>query len=282
MKCRLTFWLLAVLLGTMFFSNACADPNQYVFAVVGDIQPPGDGAYKQVTKDIIAQIAASPAKFVVFAGDLVSGTNPQRWIEFDELTKPLRDAGKTMYAILGNNDVESAAMIAGFTERFGARYQVVQQPGVSLILLDSEAKTDGYRDWDLGDEQTTWLQTRPWTENVEIGKRPLLFFFTHRPPYRSEIMKMDPGNKYGQDKSELAQMLVKFGADAVFSGHEHLYEKRETDTCTFYITGGGGGNLLPVGYYHYLLVTVSPGKPSFKVKDIKVKSDEPRRNPFQR
>jgi hypothetical protein len=87
-------------------------------------------------------------------------------------------------------------------------------------------------------------------------------------------MKMDPTGKYGRNKPKIARLLESLGADAVFSGHEHLYEKLKNNNVFYYITGGGGGALLTSGFHHFLLVTVYPEKKKWKVKVVKVKTDE--------
>jgi predicted phosphodiesterase len=268
MKRLRAFVLCLALLAVLF---GCQPDKSYVFAVVGDLQPPEGEGYRPATREIVAQIAGSPAEFVVIVGDLVSGSEPKRWDEFDALVKPIRDANKPIYAVLGNNDAETPEMVSGFLTRFEKRYQMIGKPGLSLVLLDSEAHADGYRDWELGDEQLTWLENKPWRDNLDAGLHPPLFLFLHRPIYRSEVMKADPTGKYGRDKSDLARLFEKLGVDAVFSGHEHLYEKREVEDVTYFIAGGGGGKLLPTASHHFLLVTVYPTKGKWKAKVVKIK-----------
>lgn len=272
MICRRVRWVIVIaLLLAACWSAACNDAPHYVFAVVGDLQQPGDADYRPVSSLIARQVAASEACFVVLVGDLIFGVGPQKWEQFDRLAQPLRDAGKTLYAIPGNHDGESPEMAAGFAERFGDRHRVVQQPGLSLVLLDSEPLGDAV-DWSLGDAQTAWLKSKPWLTSAD--PRPLLFFFVHRPPYRSPFFRHhDPDQKYEPEKPEIGGLLTSLGADAVFSGHEHLYAKQRRDGAVFYIAGGGGGTLL-AGQHHYLLVTVYPEKRRWKVRKINVRADK--------
>jgi len=256
-----------------FISIGCTKTEPYVFAVVGDLQQPNDRGYKPVTHKITKQIAASEAEFLVIVGDLVAATGNQKWEQFDELVEPIREAGKEIYAAIGNNDSGSKAMSEGFLERFDKHYQVISKPGLWLVLLDSENQTHGYRDWQLGYEQTEWLRNKPWKDNLAGSPNGLLFFFLHRPTYRSKLMKGDVTGKYGRDKPEIAHLLDDLGADVVFSGHEHLFEKNEIGDVTYFITGGGGGVLLK-GHHHFLLVTIFPNKKKWKVKVVKLKTDE--------
>ncbi len=248
--------------------------NSYQFAVVGDFQQPENQGYKKVSHEIIRQISESEAGFVVIVGDSIGGRGEDKWSQFDELVRPLHDSGKQLYAVIGNNDCGAAYKIDGFVNRFGERHKYVVIPGLTMVMLDSELQSYGNRNWRLGEDQKRWLEDQPWNEHPEHRLDNLLFFFVHRPIFRSKLMKMDPTGKYGRSKPKIAQLLKSLGANAVFSGHEHLYENREKNDVEYYITGGGGGDLLMTGFHHFLLVTVYPEKKKWKVKVVKVKTDE--------
>ncbi len=269
---RYTQWALIGIILIAFLS--CADKSAYQFAVVGDFQPPDDDGYKKVSHEIVKRITDSRARFVVIVGDLISGRDPVKWEQFDDLVRPIRDAGKEIYAVIGNNDCESKDTAAGFENRFGERYQYVNRSGLSMVFMDSEVHSQGYRNWQLGNEQIDWLEERPWEQDPSYNRDQLRFFFIHRPIFRSKLMRMDLTGKYGRSKPDIAERLKTLGTDAVFSGHEHLYEEKEVDGVTYFITGGGGGDLLTSGFHHFLLVTVSPEKKSWKVKVVKVETDE--------
>jgi len=268
---------IAVLLGFVLVIPSlagCREEPRYVFAVVGDFQQPdGSVKYRPVSYKIVEEIVAGKAEFVVILGDLVGGKDPRTWEEFDRLVQPLRDANKEIYAIIGNNDVVTKEQAAGWVKRFGERTRVVTKPGLQLVLLDSEKHALSYRNYELGAEQIAWLQEKPWVKE-DAGADPLLFFCLHRPVWRSEFMKLDIHHRYGFDKPDIAKLLEDLGADAVFSGHEHLYEEREREGTTYYISGGGGGELrIPTAYFHYLLVTIYPESHKYKVEVVKVDND---------
>ncbi len=272
--CKMLWYIIRLLVLSLLCTLLCCTNNSYKFAVVGDFQQPDNQGYKKVSHEIVRQISESEADFVVIVGDLIAGTGEDKWSQFDELVKPIHDSGKQLYAVIGNNDCYSKKMIDGFRNRFGERYKTAVRPGLILVMMDSEFQSYGNRDWQLGSDQTKWLERRPWNEYPDYSSDHLLFFFVHRPIYRSKIMKMDPTGKYGRSKPKIAQLLESIGADAVFSGHEHLYEKREKNDVFYYIIGGGGGDLLTSGFHHFLLVTVYPEKKKWKVKVVKVKTDE--------
>ncbi len=263
--------LLVCTLILLLACSACSRGPHYVFAVVGDLQQPGARPYRAATYEIARRLAAGDARLVVIVGDLIDGASPAQWDEFDRLVKPIRDAGKEIYAVIGNHDNASPETAAGFEARFPRR-QVIHQPGLALVMLDSEAQS-GDRDWSLGDEQTAWLRTKPWSTGATEA-HPLLFFFVHRPPHRSKFFaELDPQQRFLPEKADLARLLVDSGADAVFSGHEHLYSRRKFDDVDFIISGGGGGDLLK-GAYHYLLITVYPEARKWKLKKVNVEAGQ--------
>ncbi|MDP8225534.1 MAG: metallophosphoesterase [Candidatus Lernaella stagnicola] len=266
---------LGCVLVCVFFCASCTDPDAYTFAVVGDFQQPDGGkGYKPVSHKIVREIAAAKPEFVVIVGDLIAGRGQERWQEFDELVKPITEAGTPIHAVIGNNDLHSKTMGEGFDTRFTTRRQVVAKPGLWLVLLDSEQFADGYADYKLGEEQTAWLNGKPWRAELAAGPDPLLFFVVHRPVWRSKPMERDVTHKYGRDKPEIASLLERLGADVVLGGHEHLYERIDKDNATYFITGGGGGKLIPVyGYHHFMLVTISPNKHRWSEKVVKVDAD---------
>lgn len=271
------FWIVFFLFAITLFSFlllSCSDPETYTFAVVGDFQQPSGHGYKKVSHEIANRIASGKATFVVIVGDLISGTGDYKWDQFDHLVKPIHDANKEIYAVIGNNDCGSETMVEGFEERFGERFQIICKTGLTLVLLDSEMQPNILRDFQLRSNQIEWLERRPWKIDCDINPDPLLFVFVHRPIYRSKIMQLDKGMRYGRDKPEIASLLNNIGTDVVFSGHEHIFQKNKKDNVTYFITGGGGGDLLKTGFHHYLLVTVCPNKRKWKVKVVKVKTDE--------
>jgi DNA repair exonuclease SbcCD nuclease subunit len=263
--------VLLVLLVAVFASFGLAqnDASTFHFVVVGDLQQPRfKGDYQAVTYRIIREIAAADADFVVIAGDCVRADKAteedaaQVWRQFDALVQPVRAAGKAIWAVPGNHDMWRPSVAHGFDERFGKRYQVFVHKQTGFILLDSESDRTSVAFRYLGWPQWRWLRTEPWRD-ATAGDPTLLFAFIHRPVFRAEIGLLDFA---GHDQLDLAHFLARHRFAAVFAGHEHLYEHREVDGVQYFITGGGGGRLLPTGFHHYLLVTADPRNRTFQVQ----------------
>ena len=99
--------------------------------------------------------------------------------------------------------------------------------------------------------------------------------FLHRPLY-TDLGKghhaHDSLDKYPESRDMLDALFAEFKVDAVFSGHEHYYERRTVDGIFYIITGGGGAPIYDKeeygGFNHFVLVTVDGDKMSAEVVDI--------------
>ena len=75
--------------------------QKFTFVAYGDTRT-NPLAHAAVIKEIIGL----HPEFVLQSGDLVSdGGNPKQWAEFEEITKPLRDAHIAYYPARGNHDL---------------------------------------------------------------------------------------------------------------------------------------------------------------------------------
>jgi len=63
--------------------------------------------------------------------------------------------------------------------------------------------------------------------------------FHHHPPYSS-------GGKHGSDKAlrkVVEPIFLKYGVNAVFTGHDHFYERIKPQKGIYYFVSGAGGKL---------------------------------------
>jgi hypothetical protein len=65
---------------------------------------------------------------------------------------------------------------------------------------------------------------------------------------------------------------VKYKVTAVFSGHEHMYIRKNVDGVNYIITGGGGAPLYAKdedgGFHHFVHMTVDGNRVSGEVLDM--------------
>ncbi|MCM3900239.1 MAG: metallophosphoesterase, partial [Pyrinomonadaceae bacterium] len=79
-----------------------------------------------------------------------------------------------------------------------------------------------------------------WLENeLAKDKSEWKITFHHHPPYSS-------GGKHGSDsalRKVVEPIFVKYGVNAVFTGHDHFYERIRPQKGIYYFVSGAGGKL---------------------------------------
>jgi 3',5'-cyclic AMP phosphodiesterase CpdA len=192
------------------------------FAVIGD-----SGTGKREEYEVAAKIAASRAKFpfdfVLMLGDNLYGSDGVKDFEkkFEKPYGPLLAANVKFYATLGNHDDPARQLSYKHFNMGGKKYYSFKpKDGVRFFSLDSN-----YMD----KAQLQWLDN----ELKASGSEWKIVFF-HHPIYSS-------GEKHGSNvelRSVLEPVLVKYGVDAVFTGHEHFYERTKPQKgITHFIVG---------------------------------------------
>ena len=201
-------------------------PDSLKFAIIGDSGTGSSSQYK-VAEKLIASHAKFPYEFVLMMGDnLYSGNGPKDYQKkFEEPYKPLLDSGLKFYAALGNHDNTDERNYKPFNMGGQRYYTFKPKNGVRVFALDSN-----YMD----QPQLQWLEK----ELTASGSDWKIVFF-HHPLYSS-------GGTHGSDfqlRAQLEPMFLKHGVDAVFSGHEHFYERIKPQKGIYYFTSGGAAKL---------------------------------------
>ena len=132
------------------------------------------------------------------------------------------------FPALGNHDWDGNDIqphLDYFTLPGNERYYDVRRGPVHLFIVDSEPEEpDGNK---ANSIQAQWLAAQMAASNA-----PWKLVMMHRAPYSS-------GSRHGSSES-LQWDYVAMGATAVFSGHEHLYERLERDGILYFVNGLGG------------------------------------------
>jgi hypothetical protein len=196
------------------------------FAIIGD-SGTGDSAQYKVAEQLIAARATFPYEFVLMLGDnLYYGSGEKDYRKkFETPYKPLIDSGLKFYATLGNHDNTNEKLYKPFNMNGERFYTFRPKPGVRFFSLDSN-----YMD----PSQLQWLEK----ELAASGSDWKIAFF-HHPLYSS-------GGAHGSDtklRDQLEPLFLKYGVDAVFSGHEHFYERIKPQKGIYYFISGGVGKV---------------------------------------
>jgi 3',5'-cyclic AMP phosphodiesterase CpdA len=198
------------------------------FAVIGDTGT-GDQHQLAVAKQLASAHAQFPFDLVIMMGDNLYGGNSAK--DYDKKFalpyKPLLDGDVKFYASLGNHDDPSERFYKPFNMN-GERYYTFQpgtRSGVRFFALDSN-----YMD----DKQLKWLDD----QLAQSGSDWKICFF-HHPPYSS-------GEAHGSDttlRNQVEPVFLKYGVNAVFTGHEHFYERIKPQKGIAYFIAGSSAKL---------------------------------------
>jgi 3',5'-cyclic AMP phosphodiesterase CpdA len=197
-----------------------------LFAVVGDMGS-GDQPQYETAQQIVNARQTFPFDFVITTGDnLLGGSKPA---DFDKKFavpyKPLTDAGVKFYVSLGNHDDTNERFYKPFNMN-GESYYAYKKGNVRFFVLNTN-----YMD----PKQSAWLETQ--LKDAGNGDWKICYF--HHPLYSS-------GKFHGPSldvRKSLEPLFIKYGVDAVFSGHEHVYERVHPQNGIYYFTEGASGML---------------------------------------
>ncbi len=200
-------------------------PDSVRFVAIGDM---GTGEMEQY------QVAARmeefrrklPYTFVLTLGDNIYGGKSAADLmkKFEIPYKLLLDAGVLFYATLGNHDDTNERFYKWFNMN-GKQYYAFTKGNVRFFALDTNY---------LDPKQLAWLE-----QELAAATEPWKICYFHHPLYSS-------GGYHGSAtelRKVLEPLFVKYGVQAVFAGHEHVYERVKAQKGIYYFTEGAAGEL---------------------------------------
>src|SRR5215510_3435979 len=202
-----------------------ARPDSLKFAVLGD-----NGTGEKPEYDVGQRMAAArttfPFDMVLMLGDNMYGRqDPQDFVtKFERPYAALLQAGVLFYATLGNHDDQNNRFYKAFNMG-GERYFTFVKKNVRFFVLDTNQ---------LDPKQQAWFN-----EALQRSDDRWRICFFHHPIYSDAA-------RHGSDVSlrvVLEPLLVKYGVDVVFSGHDHVYERLKPQKGITYFVSGSGGEL---------------------------------------
>ena len=217
-----------------------ASPGKVTFAVIGDAGTGGKNQFR-IASEMAQTYQRQPFGLLLTTGDNVyfGGVVGRVKEVVDKPYRSLFDAGVEFRPALGNRDVDqddddgddvpSALAALGMPNRY---YHFTRGP-VDFFALNSN---------DMDSNQLTWL-----TNGLACSENRWQVVYLHHPLYSSGV--------HGSDlelRSALESILVTGGADIIFAGHDHNYERTlPQQDVTYVVTGGGGAHIRPVGSSHF-------------------------------
>jgi 3',5'-cyclic AMP phosphodiesterase CpdA len=200
--------------------------NSVRFAAIGDMGT-GEKPQYQVAQQMTSVRQTFPFDFVIMLGDNIYGGSSPKDFEkkFEMPYKPLLDAGVKFYACLGNHDNPNERLYKVFNMN-GSSYYTFKKGNVRFFALDSN-----YMDA----KQLAWLEK----QLQDAGNKDWKICFFHHALYST-------AKAHGSSvelRSLLEPMFIKYGVDAVFAGHDHVYERIHPQGGIYYFTEGSSGQL---------------------------------------
>ena len=165
---------------------------------------------------------------VLMVGDNLYGRQrPEDLVaKFDRPYAPLLQAGVLFYGALGNHDDPSTRNYPPFHMN-GERYYTFARQNVRFFMLDTNL---------MDRTQLAWAETA-FRESSELWKIAVF----HHPLYSNAA-------RHGSDvqlRTIIEPTLVRYGVSAVFSGHDHIYERLTPQKGITYFVTGSSGKLSP-------------------------------------
>lgn len=212
------------------------------FAVIGDY-----GWSGQAESDVSALVKSWQPDFIITTGDNNYEDGAASTIDrnigqyYHEYISPYEGSygngahTNRFYPCLGNHDWNTAGAVPYlnyFTLPGNERYYDFVMGPVHFYAIDSDIhEPDGISSTS---RQALWLQSK-----LLSSREPWRIVFSHHPPYSSGIT-------HG-GSSVMRWPFKEWGASAVLSGHEHLYERLIEDGLPYFVNGLGGRSLYALG-----------------------------------
>jgi acid phosphatase len=220
-------------------------PASLKFAVIGD-SGQWSGMQRETAAQLAAQRANHPFDLVLMLGDNNYGDgSPESYrVRFEQPYRPLLDEGVKFYAARGNHDAGAQWEYPLFNMG-GERYYTFQRKtGLVPPLAGDRVQFFALDSVNLDDDQLSWFD-RELSESTAEWK--IVFF--HHPIYSSGRYAASSAAR----RSTLEHALIEHQVDAVFAGHEHLYERMAPQNGVMhFVVGASGavrvGDLRPSAY----------------------------------
>jgi predicted phosphodiesterase len=231
--------------------------SSFSFAIIGDrageAQP---GVYEQVWKEI----APAKPKFVLGVGDTIQGlhddTAVREWNEVRAKLSPYKRI--PLYLAPGNHDIWSPASERLF-ERFSHHppHYSFDIDQIHVTVLDTS------RDSTLSDAELKFLES----DLKAHANQPVKIVLSHRPFWLLPVL-------FGMSQSPAHQVLVRYGAQYVITGHVHKMVHANLDGITYLCMPSAGGHLRDTKRYEdgwffgYTLVQATGSRLTFRIQEL--------------
>jgi hypothetical protein len=201
-------------------------PNTVRWAVIGD-NGTGEQPELEVANQMQRYWSLMKFDFVTMDGDnIYGGHTPADFRDKFELPyKPLLNEGVKFYASLGNHDDAAIEVNYKPYNMNGNHYYTFQRGNVQFFVLDSNRMTE---------QQIAWLET-----NLKSSTAQWKIAYFHHPLYTCAMFH-GPSLEL---RNVLMPIFKQYGVNAVWAGHEHVYEHLKDQEGIYFFLEGQSGQL---------------------------------------
>jgi predicted MPP superfamily phosphohydrolase len=199
------------------------------FPIIGDWGT-GDSDQTGIAKQMFASHQRTPFDFAIAAGDNIYPNGSGRYFgkHFEQPFAPLLKDRINFHAVLGNHDVQEG-------RQDQCQYPLFNMGGRNYFTL---RQGDGLLDLFMLDSTDCDRMQQGWVEQeLKASAARWKVVVLHHPLYSS-------GKKHGSDlrlRQCLEPLFLRYGVQAVFSGHDHVYERiKPQQGIHYFVTGAGG------------------------------------------
>ena len=220
-------FLFAFLLVMLLPSTTCFAGTPWKFIVTGDSRGSDNGVSATILSEIAAEIVSQNVDFVLFPGDLVTGSSTPATLESQLTTwrttmQPVYDAGIDVYVVRGNHDTGSVTAWNnvfpelpdnGPTGEENLTYSVAHK-NAFVLALDQYVSSHRVNQ--------RWVDAQ-----LSANVNPHVFAFGHEPAF--SVGHADCLDDYPNDRDAFWTSLEDAGGRTYFTGHDHFYDHTRVD-----------------------------------------------------
>ncbi|MBK7534510.1 MAG: metallophosphoesterase family protein [Myxococcales bacterium] len=239
----------------------------FAFMVLGDSR-----SNAEAHRRVIERVSQEVPDFILGTGDMVDdGARQDQWQTFFDVERELL-VDNVYFPSVGNHDRQGRGRSADTYRSYfsvpdnggdSERYYSFDYANARVLVLDSNSHSFSLTG------QTAWIDRELAAARQDARVRHI-FVVMHHPPYS---ISLHGGQRDLRER--WTPLFERYGVAAVFSGHDHNYQRAERNGVRYFVTGGAGAPLYPrsprasavdkaaVAHferaYHYLRVAVNGG-----------------------
>jgi hypothetical protein len=214
---------------------ACASAaaqTSWRFLMLGDSRGDDNGVNAAILSELAAQIVVEQPALVLFAGDLVEGSEETdvliaQLTAWRQILQPVYDAGIRVLAVRGNH--EDAGSVTAWNSVFVDTYAMPGNgPAGEVNVTYSWAQNNAFF---VGVDQYSGHPHRVdqlWLDGqLAANTRPHVFVFGHEPAFRAGHEECQ--DNYPADRDVLWASVAAAGGQTYLCGHDHFFDHARID-----------------------------------------------------